>query len=725
MRAIREQLPRPSRRGFLAGAAAAGLTLGFSPVLGRLASAAEAGADPFTAYLTIAPDGTVTVLAAHIDMGQGIYTGIATLVAEELDADWSRMRVEGAAGNPKLYGNIMWGGLAQGTGGSTAIPSSWDRYRLAGAAARAMLVEAAARAWGVPAREITAADGVLSHASGRSAGFGELAVAAARLPPPARPVLKDPSAWRLIGNPDLRRLDSVAKTSGTQPFTIDVQLPGMLTAVVSHPPAFGAKVRGFDAAAARAVPGVVDVVRISRGVAVVATGTWAAMKGREALTVDWDLSAAETRGTAELMDEYRRLAAGSDAAMARAEGDADAALAGAAKVVEATFEFPYLAHAALEPLNAVARMQDGVLELWGGHQMPDLYQAIAARIAGIDPAQVRMHVMMTGGGFGRRAVTDADVVSEAVEVARAIGWRAPVKVQWTREDDMTGGRYRPMYLHAIRAGLDADGNPVAWRHRIVGQSILAGTPFEAMMAAKGVDGTSVEGAANLPYAIPHLAVDLVTTSVGVPVLWWRAVGSTHTAYATEVMIDDLAAAAGKDPVAFRLALLGNHPRHAGVLRLAAEKAGWGTPLPEGRHRGVAVHEAFSTFVAQVAEISLDAQGRPKVERVVCAVDCGVAVNPDVIRAQMEGGIGFGLGAILHGAINLEDGRVVETNFDGYEVLRLDEMPKVEVHILPSAERPTGVGEPGVPPIGPAVANAYRAATGKRIGVLPFAKGLAV
>lgn len=723
MRAIQRMQPQPSRRGFLRGVAAAGLTLGFVPALGRLATAAEAGPSPFEAYLRIDPDGVVTVLCAHMDMGQGVYTGVATLVAEELDADWSQMRADGAAGNPKLYGNIMWGGTVQGTGGSTAISSSWDRYRQAGAAARAMLVQAAAEEWGLPAGEIAVASGVVSHPSGKQAGFGELAAAAAQLSPPATPTLKAPADWKLIGNPDLRRLDSVAKTTGQQTFTIDIHLPGMLTAVVAHPPAFGGKVRSLDAGKAKAVPGVVDVVQIPRGVAVVAQDTWAAMKGREALVVDWDLSEAETQSSGALMESYRHLAVAADAAVARAEGDADQALAGAAKVIEGTFEFPYLAHAALEPLNAVAWMRDGTLEVWGGHQIPDLYQAIAAQIAGLPPEQVKLHVMMTGGSFGRRAVTDADVVAEAVSIAKGIGWKAPVKVQWTREDDMAGGRYRPMYYHHIRAGLDADGNPVGWRHRIVGQSILSGTPFEAMMVAKGVDGTSVEGAANLPYAIPHLTVDLVTTRIGVPVLWWRSVGSTHTAYATEVMIDELAEAAGKDAVEFRLALLEGHPRHAGVLRLAAERAGWGTPLPKGRHRGVAVHESFSTFVAQIAEISLDERGFPKVERVVCAVDCGIAVNPDVIRAQMEGGIGFGLGAVLHSAINLEDGRVMETNFDGYEVLRLDEMPEVEVHILPSAERPTGVGEPGVPPIGPALANAYRAATGKRIGVLPFAKGL--
>jgi isoquinoline 1-oxidoreductase beta subunit len=488
MLAIENPIPRPTRRGFLRATAAASLTVGFSPLLGRIASAAEAGPNPFEAYLTIDPDSTVTVLSAHMDMGQGIYTGIATLVAEELDAGWAQMRVEGAAGNPKLYGNLMWGGTAQGTGGSTAIASSWDRYRQAGAAARAMLIEAAARAWGVPGDEIRVVGGIVSHPGGRRASFGELAPEAAKLSPPTQPVLKEPKQWRLIGDASLRRLDSPAKTTGKQAFTIDVQLPGMLTAVVTHPPAFGGKVRSFDATAARTVPGVADV-EIPRGVAVVANGTWAAMKGREALAVDWDLSQAETRSSEALMAEYRQLAAGTNAGMARFEGDVEGALAGAAKVIEASFEFPYLAHAALEPLNAVVRMQEGVLEIWGGHQIPDLYQAAAARIAGVTPDKVKLHVMMTGGGFGRRAVTDADVVAEAVSVAKAMGWRAPVKVQWTREDDMTGGRYRPMYYHAIKAGLDDQGRPVAWRHRIVGQSILAGTPFEARLVAKGVDGS--------------------------------------------------------------------------------------------------------------------------------------------------------------------------------------------------------------------------------------------
>ena len=375
----------------------------------------------------------------------------------------------------------------------------------------------------------------------------------------------------------------------------------------------------------------------------------------------------------------------------------------------------------MEPLDAVARFQDGTLEVWAGHQMPDLYQAVSAEIMGIDPANVKLHVMTPGGFFGRRAVADADVIVEVVSVLKATGARAPIKVQWTREDDTAGGRYRPMYYHKLTAGIDAAGRPIAWQQRIVGQSIVAGTPFEPMMVKNSVDPTSVEGAANLPYAVPNLVVDLVTTDARVPVLWWRSVGSTHTAYSTEVFIDELAEAAGQDPVAYRRELLRDHPRHLGVLDLVAEKAGWGTPLPEGRFRGVAVHESFNTYVAQVAEISLGTDGGIKVERVVCAVDCGIAVNPDIVRAQMEGGIGFGLGAILKGEITLEGGKVQETNFDRYRMLTIDEMPKVEVHIVPSTEPPTGVGEPGVPPIGPALANAVFAATGRRVRVLPFSR----
>jgi isoquinoline 1-oxidoreductase beta subunit len=718
---------RTTRRGFLIGATAVagGFAVGFRPAVAQegvpVNQAQAEVVNPFAAYLTITSDDKVTVISSQFDMGEGSYHGIATLVLEELGARWDQTDVIGGAGNTALYGNLAWGGAAQGTGGSTSMVSSWDRYRQAGAAARAMLVAAAAEEWGVPEDDITVAEGVVTHPTAGNLSFGALAEQAAAMPVPAQVALKAPEQWTVIGDDTVRRYDSRSKTDGTHPFTLDVKLPGMLTAVMIHPPKFGASAASFDASAAKAMPGVVDVVQTPRGVAVVAEHMWAALQARDAVTVQWDETNAETRGSEEIMAEYRDLAAGAPAAIAVQEGDAAAALTDAAKVLEARFEFPYLAHAALEPLNAVARMQDGVLEVWAGHQTPDLYQAIAADVAGLPPDKVRLHVMKTGGSFGRRAVADADVIVEAVAAARALDWRAPVKVQWTRENDMKGGRYRPAYVHAVKAGLDADGKLIAWDHHVVGQSILVGSPFEAIMEG-GIDPTSVEGAAHVPYAIPNRTLGLSTTDVRVPVLWWRSVGSTHTAFVVETFIDELAEAAGKDPLDFRLAMMADYPRHAAVLRLAAEKASWGTPLPEGRIRGIAFAESFSSYVAQVAEISIG-DGGVRVHKVVCAIDCGVAINPDNIRAQMEGGIGFGLGAILAEELTLTAGEVDQANYDSYTPLRIDAMPEVEVHIVPSSERPTGVGEPGVPPIGPAVANAVYAATGKRIRVLPIAKAM--
>jgi len=723
LKALHTISPAPSRRRFLIGAVAtpASFAVGYY-VLGH-STRAEGTAEtvnPFAGYVEIGADNKVTVLSAHMDMGQGCYNGIATLVAEELDADWAQIDVVGAAGNPRLYGNITWGGAVQGTGGSSAMASSFERYRRAGATARAMLVAAAAEEWKVPAGEIYVAKGTVAHGSGQIATFGELAAKAATMPVPADVALKERSQWTLIGSDTLRRYDSLPKSTGKQDFTIDVKLPGMLTAVMIHPPLFGATVTSFDASKAKAVKGVIDVVETPRGLAVVADNMWAAIKGREQVTVAWDESKAEKRSSDEILAHYNDLAKQPAAATARNDGDASQAFASAAKVLEASFEFPYLAHAALEPLNAVARRNDdGTLEVWGGHQIPDLYQATAAQIADVTPDKVKLHVLKTGGSFGRRATPDSDVIVEAVSVAKALDWRAPVKVQWTREDDMKAGRYRPMYVHTLKGGLDADGNLVAWHNHIIGQSIVKGSPFEGMIQ-NGIDPTSVEGASNIPYAIPNLRVDLTTTDVGVPVLWWRAVGSTHTAYAVEAFLDELAEAAGKDPIEFRLAMLKDHPRHAGVLKLAAEKAGWGTPAPQGRFRGVALAESFSTYVAQIADVSID-NGSVKVERVVCAVDCGTAINPDQVRAQMEGGIGYGLGAILKSQLTLTKGAVDQGNFDSYEVLRFEEMPQVEVHIVPSEEPPTGVGEPGVPPIGPAVANAVYAATKKRIRMLPFSR----
>ncbi|WP_296713250.1 xanthine dehydrogenase family protein molybdopterin-binding subunit [Rhodoblastus sp.] len=713
-----------SRRHFIIGSTAVGASL----VVGFSASAAPGAAsetpNPFAGYIKIDPDNKVTIYSAHMDMGQGIYQGVATLAQEELDADWSKIEVAGASGDPALYGNLAMGGKFQLTGGSTGTASSWRRYRVAGAAARAMLIAAAARKWGVPAQDIVAENGVLrAKSSGARATYGEMAALAAQEAAPANVALKDPKDWKYIGAEKLPRLDSAPKSTGRQQFTIDINLPDMLTAVMIHPPLFGAKLKSFDAAKAKTMKGVVDVVATPRGVAVVAKGMWEAMQARDAVKVEWDDSAAEKRGTSEMFAAYRALADKGGENIAVDKGDALGAFAKAAKVVEARYEFPYLAHAALEPLNAVARMNaDGTLEVWGGHQMPDLYQAVAAQVAGVAPEKVKLHVMKTGGGFGRRACPDADIIVEAVATAKALGWKAPVKVQWTREDDMRGGRYRPAYVHKLTAGLDADGKIIALRDTLIGQSIVKGSPFEAMMVKNGVDGTSVEGMANQPYAIPNFRLDVTTTDMNVPVLWWRSVGSTHTAYALEAFIDELAQAAGKDPVAFRLDMLADKPRHAAVLKLAAEKADWSAPPAHGKFRGVAVAESFGTYVAQAVEISVDKSGAPKVERVVCAVDCGVAVNPDMVRAQMEGGIGYGLGAILKSRITLDGGKVVEGNFDGYEVLRLNEMPRIEVHIVKSAEDPKGVGEPGVPPIGPALANAFFGATGKRMRILPFDRG---
>ncbi|ABR62590.1 molybdopterin-dependent oxidoreductase [Sinorhizobium medicae] len=717
-----------SRRQFLLGALAAGtgIAVGYrllsaSPAL---AGEAQAGNDShaFSPYLTIGGDGKVTILSSQFEMGQGSYNGIATLVAEELDADWSTIDVKGAAGNIPAYGNIAFGGTMQGTGGSTSMSTSWERYRKAGAAARAMLIAAAAAEWKVDAAEITVENGVLSHPSGKSGGFGAYAAKATTMPVPADVKLKEPSAWKFIGNAELKRFDSARKANGTEQYTIDVKLPGMLTAVMIHPPLFGAKAKSFDASAARAIKGVVDVVETPRGIAVVGEHMWAAIKGREAVTVEWDESGAEKRGTAELMSTYRDLAGKTPAAFARKDGDAEAAFAAAAKVIEATFEFPYLAHAALEPLNAVARRnEDGTIEIWGGHQLPDVYQKLASEIAGVPVENVRLNVMKTGGSFGRRAVFDGDVVVEAVHVAKALGFRAPVKVQWTREEDTRAGRYRPAYVHRLKAGIDADGKLVAWSDHIVGQSIVAKTAWDGMVQ-NGVDPTSVEGANNLPYAIQNQTVGLTTTDVRVPVLWWRSVGSTHTAFAAEAFLDEVAQAAGRDPLEFRLSMLEPQSRHATVLKLAAEKAEWQKPLPEGRFRGVAVAESFGSVVAQIAEVSTDGNGI-KVERVVAAVDCGLAINPDQVRAQVEGGIGFGLSAILGEEITLTDGKVDQGNFDMYTPLRIDAMPKVEVHIVASSNPPSGIGEPGVPPIGPAVANAAFKALGKRIRVMPFAKSL--
>jgi len=719
----------PTRRAFLKGAGTVGalvLTIGFEwagTTRRAAAIAAAAGGAPFApnAFLRIGADDSITVIAKHLEMGQGAYTGIATIVAEELDADWTRVRVESAPADAKRYANFAFG--MQGTGGSSAMANSWPQLHDAGAKARAMLLAAAARDWHVPVAELTVEKGIVRHAaSKRQANFGALVRTAATLPVPEQVTLKDPKTWSLIGHRPAR-VDVPSKVDGSAQFTLDVVQPGMLVALVRRPPLFGATLRSFDATAAAAIPGVVKVLQVPAGVAVVAKGFWAAKQGRDALVVEWDDTHAEKRSSAQLMAEYRRLAE-QPATSARHDGDAVQAIRNAAHKVSASYEFPYLAHAPMEPLDAVVKLTASSCEIWAGDQFQTVDQANAARTAGLDPQQVSIHTLYAGGSFGRRANPGSDYIVEAVSIAKAFGADGtPIKLQWTREDDIHGGLYRPMYFHKLEAGLSDKGELTGWRHVIVGQSIMADTFMAPMMIKNGIDPTSVEGAATIAYAIPNISVELSTVKNGVPVLWWRVVGSSHTSFAVEAFIDEVAHAAGADAFAFRRKLLEHEPRMKAVLELAAEKAGWSSspmpPMGKGRGRGIAVAEAFKTRVAQVAEVSVDDSGHIRVERVVCAVDCGTPINPDIITAQMEGGIGFGLGAVMYGSITLKDGHVEQDNFNSYRVLRINEMPRVEVYIVPSSEPPTGVGEPGVAPLGPAVANAIFAATGKRIHVLPF------
>lgn len=708
---------QPSRRAFVQASGAAALVLGVHlPLRGR-ANAAAITFEP-NAFVRIGADNTITVVCKHIEFGQGPYTGVATILADELDADWSQIRVVSAPADVEKYANSAFG--VQGTGGSTAMANSWDQLRNAGAEARARLVAAAATAWNVDAGEITIDNGVLKHRDGKSGTFGEFVDAATRVTLTGKPTPKDKEAWRYIGK-HVAKVDTVSKTNGSAQYTIDVKLPDMLTCVIARPPRFAGKVKSFDAAPALAVNGVKEVFAVPQGVAVLATGYWPARKGMQALKVEWDDGGTETRGSDQLITEFKALA-DSRGAVARNDGDAADGVAKATKVLEATFTFPYLAHAPMEPNDCVIRRTaDGGVELLFGSQMPTVDQASAAKVLGLDPKNVKITTLIAGGSFGRRATPVGDMAIEAADVMKAAKHQGPIKVIWTREDDIKGGRYRPVFVHKLKGGVDKDGQIVAWEQVIVGQSFMKGSPFEQAMLKDGVDATMVEGAATLPYQIPNLHVSAHIVEVGVPTLWWRSVGSTHTAYSTETFLDELAAVSDTDPLDIRRKLLTKHPRHLGVLNLAAEKAGWGSPLPQGRARGLAVHESFKSFVAQVVEVSIGDDGLPKVHRVVCAVDCGIAINPEIIKAQMEGGIGYGLSGCLYGAVDLDDGVVRQSNFNDYRVLRIDEMPQVEVHIVPSDAPPTGVGEPGVPPIAPAVANAWFKLTGQRIRDLPFSR----
>jgi len=714
---MEKTLKRPSRRHFLKSAAAVtgGLVIGFwLPERGgrAFAQGAPKPVHP-NAFLRIGKDGTVTVVVKHLEFGQGVTTSLPMLLAEELECDWTKVRAELAPAGPE-FANLAFG--MQGTGGSSSVSNSWEQFRTVGAQARTMLVAAAAAQWKAKPADCRAEKGFVIGPGGRKASFGQLAEAASKQPVPEKVTLKPRKDFRLIGKPT-RRIDSQERVDAKTVFGMDLKRPNLHVALVQHPPVFGARVAGLGAEKVKGVPGVTHVVETSNGVAVVAKTFWAAKKGRDALEVQWDIPAASKVSSEGLMAQYRELAK-QPGPQAKKAAD-PAALKAAAKTVSAEYEFPFLAHAPMEPLNCTVEFRGAEAEIWAGSQFQTVDQAAAAKVLGLAPEKVRLNTMAAGGGFGRRANPVADYIVEACEIAKEI--KVPVKVVWTREDDIRGGYYRPAYLHRVEAGLDAKGAVVGWKHAIVGQSIVTGTPFEGFLVKNGIDDTSVEGVADTPYDLANLDVTLHTTRSAIPVLWWRSVGHSHTAFVMETMIDELAAAAGQDPVAFRKGLLAKHPRHVATLELAASKAGWGTALPRGRARGIAVHESFGSVCAQVAEVSLEG-GAVKVHRVVAAIDCGLVVNPMTVEAQVQSAIAYGLSAALHSEITFKDGQVQQSNFHNYGVLRINEAPRIEVHLVPSAmDKPTGVGEPGTPPVAPAVANAVAALTGKRPRALPLGK----
>lgn len=707
-------LAKITRRDFLKGAAALPAA---APALHSVAeSSGEPPAPRASDFVRITEDGRVIVVVKHVEAGQGPATGLATLVAEELDADWAQVEIEFAPADSARYANLLLG--VQGTGGSTAMANSFAQYRNAGAAVRAQLVAAAAKKWKTSPESIRISSGTLIYKD-RRASFGELAKEAALLPPPAEPALKKPAQFVHIGREGRPRKDLDGKINGSAKYAMDVRPENPLYVVVLRPPKFGGVLQSFDDSAARKVEGFAGARAIPSGVAVYGDTLWAAIKARPAVNAEWDFSQAETRSSEQMMADHMA-ALNQPGVAARNDGDVATGLQAAERKVSAEFSFPFLAHAPMEPLNCVIQKRDGRVTLWDGCQIPGFVQGAVAGVLEVPPENVDIVSMLAGGTFGRRATPSNDYQVEAAHALKeSPDPDRPVKFLWTREDDIKGGYYRPMFAHRIEAGLDADGNIAAWRQSIAGKSILIGSPFEAFLVKDGVDGTSVEGAATMPYSAPNILVDVRNLETPVTVLWWRSVGHTHTAFAVESAMDMLAEATGEDPVAFRLRHLKNHPRHAAVLRAAAKEAGWDQPAPAGRFRGVAVHESFSSFVAEVAEISMQGDA-VKIEKFTCAVDCGAAINPDVIRAQMESGIGYGLGAAMRNQITLDEGgEIRESNFPDYEPLRMKDMPEIRTVIVPSDHPPTGVGEPGVPPAAPALAGAIYAATGRRVTHLPF------
>lgn len=702
------------RREFLRTSAAggAGLVIGL-----YLPGKYEALAGPpakegaaINAWVQIAPDDTTTLLIDKSEMGQGINTALTMILADELDLDWKKIKTEFAPAAP-VYFNPVFG--LQGTGGSTSIRGSWEPLAKAGAAAREMLIATAAKRWNVePGACHTENSAVVNTASGKRIGYGALVEDAAKLAVPASPKRKDPKDYKYVGKPT-KRIDSKIKVNGTAEFGIDVRRPQMLHAAVARCPVFGGTVKSFDATKAKAVRGVKNVVQVSTGVAVVADNTWSAMEGRNALQITWD-EGANSKNSSDAIRKLYQSRMEQTGVIARKDGDADGAMGGTAKKLEAVYEVPFLAHATMEPMNCAADVRADGCDIYAPTQFQTFAQMTGAKITGFKPEQVKIHTTYLGGGFGRRA--ELDFIIEAVELSKATG--APVQVTYSREDDMQHDFYRPTVMVKLWAGLDGKGAPVALKSRIVGPSIMS--RFFPGSVKNGLDDTATEGIATLKYDVPNFLVEYLLTEPGVPVGFWRSVGASHNGYIAECFVDEMAKAAGKDPFEFRRGLLNKDARQRKVLELAAEKAGWSKPVVAGRYRGIAVVESFGSYVAQVAEISIDRKAHSlQVHRVVAAVDCGRHVNPETIRAQVEGAIIYGLTAALKGEITIAKGRVEQGNFNDYEMVRMNEAPQVEVHIMESNDGPGGIGEPGTPPIAPAVCNAIFAATGRPVRRLPI------
>ena len=706
---------RPSRRALLKGglAVGTGLVIGFRlPLLDRLlADAQGAGVFAPNQWLRIDRDGVVTIINSVPEMGQGSMTTMPMIVADELDADWDRVRIESAPTDPTLYANPVT--RQQSYGGSRGVRDHLEPLRKAGAAARQMLREAAAKEWGVPVDEVTTEPGVVVHvATGRRLLYGQLVDKAQALPVPQNPPLKTKDQFRYIGKARAR-VDVPQKVNGQAVYGIDVKVPGMLVGSIERCPVVaGGKVKSFDATAAKAIPGVKHVVQVTSGVAVVADNFWTALQGRKALKVEWDEGPLGQVSSATIAKEHET-AAGQPGLVARNDGDTAAALAAGTKTFETAYQVPYLEHACMEPMNATVHVTADACTVWVPTQNPGGSREVVARLTGLPVDRVTVNTTFLGGGFGRRA--ERDFVVDAVEVAKAIGG-GPVKVLWTREDDLTHSFYRPSTHNVFRGAIDASGKPTAWFTRAVGGGLLR---QRGSVPAGQVDNTSMAGLRDLPYDVPHVRIEWVDKDVGVPIGFWRSVGSSQNAFIVETFIDELAHLAGQDPYEYRRALLGKSPRHKAVLELAATRAGWGAPLPAGQGRGIAVCFSYASYSAHVAEVSVAEDGAVRVNRLVCAIDCGIAVNPDQVKAQMEGGAVYAMTAALYGQITLDAGRVQQTNFHTYPMMRIAETPLTEVHILDSGQPPGGLGEPGVPTVAPAICNAIFAATGKRIRRLPI------